>query len=178
MLQVRDEKAQLNRRVDKLGESLHQRTSQLEELATRLKEFEDGRQAAERRLEAAKHQLEVQEALGPQVLLKRVLRVLIILDWLDHFSQHLLLCFSPTQACSAKSLERLRNQQESLRSLKPQVVYLKDLARGLVQDSPQTAGGSTEGAQRLQMQAEDTEKEYDDVTDKVRIRVVVVAEVY
>ncbi|XP_075868016.1 microtubule-actin cross-linking factor 1, isoforms 1/2/3/4 isoform X6 [Nelusetta ayraudi] len=134
--EVRDEKAQLNRRVDKLGESLHQRTSQLEELATRLKEFEDGRQAAERRLEAAKHQLEVQEALGPQ-------------------------------ACSAKSLERLRNQQESLRSLKLQVVYLKDLARGLVQDSPQTAGGSTKGAQRLQMQAEDTEKEYDDVTDKI-----------
>lgn len=69
-LQVRDEKAQLNRRVDKLGERLHQRTSQLEELASRLKEFEDGRQAAERRLEAAKHQLEVQEALGPQVPLK------------------------------------------------------------------------------------------------------------
>lgn len=76
--------------------------------------------------------------------------------------------FSPTQACSTKSLERLRSQQESLRSLKPQVVYLRDLAQGLVQDSPQTPGGSTEGAQRLQEQAKDTEKEYDDVTDKVR----------
>uniref|UniRef100_A0A8C4IA69 Microtubule-actin cross-linking factor 1 n=1 Tax=Dicentrarchus labrax TaxID=13489 RepID=A0A8C4IA69_DICLA len=107
--EVRDEKAQLNRRVDKLGERLHNRTSQLEELAGRLKEFEEGRQAAERRLEAAKHQIEVQEALGPQ-------------------------------ACSAKSLERLRSQQESLRSLKPQVVYLRDLAQGLVQDSPQTPG--------------------------------------
>uniref|UniRef100_A0A671XC21 Microtubule actin crosslinking factor 1 n=1 Tax=Sparus aurata TaxID=8175 RepID=A0A671XC21_SPAAU len=116
---VRDEKAQLNRRVDKLGERLHNHTSQLEELACRLKEFEEGRQAAERRLEAAKHQIEVQEALGPQ-------------------------------ACSAKSLERLRSQQENLRSLKPQVVYLRDLAQGLVQDSPQTAGGSTEGTQRLQ----------------------------
>uniref|UniRef100_A0A8C4IC72 Microtubule-actin cross-linking factor 1 n=1 Tax=Dicentrarchus labrax TaxID=13489 RepID=A0A8C4IC72_DICLA len=135
--EVRDEKAQLNRRVDKLGERLHNRTSQLEELAGRLKEFEEGRQAAERRLEAAKHQIEVQEALGPQ-------------------------------ACSAKSLERLRSQQESLRSLKPQVVYLRDLAQGLVQDSPQTPGGSTEGAQRLQEQAKETEKEYDDVTDKVR----------
>lgn len=81
--------------------------------------------------------------------------------------------FSPIQACSAKSLERLRSQQESLRSLKPQVVYLRDLARGLVQDSPQTPGGSTEGAQRLQRQAEDTEKEYDDVTDKVRSSVAV-----
>uniref|UniRef100_A0A671V6L6 Microtubule actin crosslinking factor 1 n=1 Tax=Sparus aurata TaxID=8175 RepID=A0A671V6L6_SPAAU len=133
--EVRDEKAQLNRRVDKLGERLHNHTSQLEELACRLKEFEEGRQAAERRLEAAKHQIEVQEALGPQ-------------------------------ACSAKSLERLRSQQENLRSLKPQVVYLRDLAQGLVQDSPQTAGGSTEGTQRLQELAKETEKDYDDVTEK------------
>ncbi|XP_068566976.1 microtubule-actin cross-linking factor 1 isoform X17 [Cebidichthys violaceus] len=134
--EVRDEKAQLNRRVDGLGERLHNRTSQLEELTGRLKEFEEGRQAAERRLEAAKHQIEVQEALGPQ-------------------------------ACSAKSLERLRSQQESLRSLKPQVVYLRDLAQGLVQDAPQTLGGSTEGAQRLQEQARDTEREYEGVTDKI-----------
>ncbi|XP_034747885.1 microtubule-actin cross-linking factor 1 isoform X11 [Etheostoma cragini] len=134
--EVRDEKAQLNRRVDGLSERLHSRTSQLEELAGRLKEFEEGRQAAERRLEAAKHQIEVQEALGPQ-------------------------------ACSAKSLERLRSQQESLRSLKPQVVYLRDLAQGLVQDAPQTLGGSTEGTLRLQEQAKETEKEYNDVTDKI-----------
>ncbi|XP_054873562.1 microtubule-actin cross-linking factor 1 isoform X14 [Amphiprion ocellaris] len=134
--EVRDEKAQLNRRVDGLGERLHNRTSQLEELAGRLKEFEEGRQAVERRLEAAKHQIEVQEALGPQ-------------------------------ACSAKSLERLRSQQESLRSLQPQVVYLRDLAQGLVQDAPQTPSGSTEGAQRLQDQAKNTEKGYDDVTDKI-----------
>ncbi|XP_039977302.1 microtubule-actin cross-linking factor 1 isoform X2 [Xiphias gladius] len=134
--EVRDEKAQLNRRVDGLGERLHNRTSQLEELAGRLKEFEEGRQAVERRLEAAKHQIEVQEALGPQ-------------------------------ACSAKSLERLRSQQENLRSLQPQVVYLRDLAQGLVQDAPQTPGGSTEGVQRLQEQAKDTEKEYDDVTGKI-----------
>lgn len=54
--------------MDNLGERLHNRTSQLEELSGRLKEFEEGRQAAERRLEAARHQIEVQEALGPQVL--------------------------------------------------------------------------------------------------------------
>lgn len=58
----------MNRKVDRLGERLHNRTSQLEELSGRLKEFEEGRQAVERRLEAAKHQIEVQEALGPQVL--------------------------------------------------------------------------------------------------------------
>uniref|UniRef100_A0A667ZAQ2 Microtubule actin crosslinking factor 1 n=1 Tax=Myripristis murdjan TaxID=586833 RepID=A0A667ZAQ2_9TELE len=134
-----EEKAQLNRRVDGLGEKIHNRTSQLEELASRLKEFDEGRQAVERRLEAAKHQIEVQEALGPQ-------------------------------ACSAKSLERLRNQQEGLRSLQPQVVYLRDLAQGLVQDAPQTPGGSTEGAQRLLQLAKDTEREYGGVTEKVRGR--------
>lgn len=53
------------------------------------------------------------------------------------------------------------------------MVYLRDLAQGLVQDAPQTPGGSTEGAQKLQEQARGTEKEYDDVTGKVRIRVTV-----
>ncbi|XP_051928415.1 microtubule-actin cross-linking factor 1 isoform X6 [Hippocampus zosterae] len=134
--EVRDEKAQLNRRMDALGERLLGSTSQLEELSGRLKEFEEGRQAVERRLEAAKHQIEVQEALGPQ-------------------------------ACSAKSLERLRSQQENLACLQPQVVYLRDLAQGLVQDAPQRPEGSTEGAQRLQEQAKHTQNEFDDVSSKL-----------
>uniref|UniRef100_A0AAR2JGF1 Microtubule actin crosslinking factor 1 n=1 Tax=Pygocentrus nattereri TaxID=42514 RepID=A0AAR2JGF1_PYGNA len=121
--EVRDEKAQLNRRLDSLSEKLHGRTTQLEELGNRLREFEEGRQAVERRLEAAKHQLEVQEALGPQ-------------------------------ACSNKSLERLRSQQEMLNSLQPQVVYLRDLAKGLVQDMPQAAVESREGRQHLVQQIE------------------------
>lgn len=74
----------------------------------------------------------------------------------------------PVQACSAKSLERLRSQQESLRSLQPQVVYLKDLVQGLVQDVPRMPGHATEGSQRLQEQAANTEKQFADVTDKVR----------
>uniref|UniRef100_A0A4W4GDU7 Microtubule actin crosslinking factor 1 n=1 Tax=Electrophorus electricus TaxID=8005 RepID=A0A4W4GDU7_ELEEL len=134
--EVRDEKAQLNRRVDCLSERLHSRMAQLEELGGRLKEFEDGRQAVDRRLEAARHQLEVQEALGPQ-------------------------------ACSSKSLERLRSQQEVLKSLRPQVVYLRDLAQGLVQDAPQAPDDSTEGGQRLVQQAQDTEREFGEVTEKV-----------
>nr|XP_023992462.1 LOW QUALITY PROTEIN: microtubule-actin cross-linking factor 1-like [Salvelinus alpinus] len=133
---VRDEKAQLNRRVDRLAENLQNRVSQLEELAGRLKEFEDGRQAVERRLEAARHQIEVQEALGPQ-------------------------------ACSNKSLERLRSQQETLHSLQPQVAYLRDLAQGLVQDAPHTAGGGGEGGQRLEQQARDTDREFGDVSEKI-----------
>ncbi|XP_037119544.1 microtubule-actin cross-linking factor 1 isoform X21 [Syngnathus acus] len=134
--EVRDEKAQLNRRLDALSERLLGRTSQLEELSGRLKEFEEGRQAVERRLEAAKHQIEVQEALGPQ-------------------------------ACSAKSLERLRSQQENLTCLQPQVVYLRDLAQGLVQDAPQRPEGGAEGTQRLQEQAKHTQSEFDDVSSKL-----------
>lgn len=135
--EVRDEKAQLNRRLDGLSERLHGRMAQLEELNSRLKEFEDGRMAVERRLEATKHQLEVQEALGPQ-------------------------------ACSNKSLERLRSQQEILSSLQPQVVYLRDLAKGLAQDAPQTKGCNEDGGQKLVQQAQDTEREFGEVTEKVR----------
>uniref|UniRef100_A0A4W5PXY9 Microtubule actin crosslinking factor 1 n=1 Tax=Hucho hucho TaxID=62062 RepID=A0A4W5PXY9_9TELE len=126
---VRDEKAQLNRRVDGLAENLQNRVSQLEELVSRLKEFEDGRQAVERRLEAARHQIEVQEALGPQ-------------------------------ACSNKSLERLRSQQETLHSLQPQVAYLRDLAQGLVQDTPHTEGGGGEGGQRLEQKGDKERKPF------------------
>nr|XP_029519434.1 microtubule-actin cross-linking factor 1 isoform X15 [Oncorhynchus nerka] len=133
---IRYEKAQLNHRVDGLAEKLQNCVSQLEELADRLKEFEDGRQAVERRLEAARHQIEVQEALGPQ-------------------------------ACSNKSLERLRSQQETLHSLQPQVAYLRDLAQGLVQDAPHTAGGGGEGGQRLEQQARDTDREFGDVSEKI-----------
>ncbi|XP_058233494.1 microtubule-actin cross-linking factor 1 isoform X16 [Hemibagrus wyckioides] len=134
--EVRDEKAQLNRRLDGLSERLHGRMAQLEELNSRLKEFEDGRLAVERRLEAARHQLEVQEALGPQ-------------------------------ACSNKSLERLRSQQEALGSLQPQVVYLRDLAKGLAQDAPQTTGGSGDGGEKLVQQAQNTEREFGEVTEKI-----------
>ncbi|KAI7798683.1 putative microtubule-actin cross-linking factor 1 [Triplophysa rosa] len=131
---VRDEKAQFNRSVDGLSERLQECTAQLEELGSRLKEFEDGKQAVERRLEAAKHQIEVQEALGPQ-------------------------------ACSNKSLERLRSQQELLNSLQPQVVYLRNLAQGLVQDAPQISGAE-DGGRRLLQQALDTEKDFEEVTEK------------
>ncbi|KAL2080392.1 hypothetical protein ACEWY4_024185 [Coilia grayii] len=134
--EVRDEKAALNRRVDGLSERLQGRGGQLEELLGRLREFEDGRQAVERRLEAARHQIEVQEALGPQ-------------------------------ACSQKSLERLRGQQEALCSLASQVGYLKDLAHGLVQDAPRTQDEGGEGAQRLQQQAQDTQREFGDVSEKL-----------
>lgn len=137
--EVRDEKAGLNRRVDGLSERLQARAAQLEELSGRLREFEEGRQAVERRLESARHQIEVQEALGPQ-------------------------------ACSNKSLERLRGQQEALLSLKPQVAYLRGLAGGLVQDAPQTPGGAPEdqGGPRLEQQATDMEREFGDVSEKVR----------
>ncbi|XP_066573304.1 microtubule-actin cross-linking factor 1 isoform X12 [Amia ocellicauda] len=135
--EVRDEKAALNRRLDALAERLPARLAQLEELRGRLRELQDGRQAVERRLDAARHQLELQEALGPQ-------------------------------ACSAKSLERLRGQGGVLAALQPQVTYLRDLAQGLLQDAPPLAlppeGG---GAETLTQQAEQTEWEFNEVREKV-----------
>ncbi|XP_072561814.1 microtubule-actin cross-linking factor 1, isoforms 1/2/3/4/5 isoform X5 [Paramormyrops kingsleyae] len=131
--EVRDAKAALTRRADGLEERLQGHTTQLDELASRLREFEEGRQAVERRLEAARHQVEVQEALGPQ-------------------------------ACSNKSLERLRAQQEALCSLQPQVAYLHDLARGLVLDAP---GGTREGRLRLEGQAQELQKEFGDMGEKM-----------
>ncbi|MBN3307540.1 MACF1 factor, partial [Amia calva] len=135
--EVRDEKAALNRRLDALAERLPARLAQLEELRGRLRELQEGRQAVERRLDAARHQLELQEALGPQ-------------------------------ACSAKSLERLRGQGGVLAALQPQVTYLRDLAQGLLQDAPPLAlppeGG---GAETLTQQAEQTEWEFNEVREKV-----------
>ncbi|XP_048849639.1 LOW QUALITY PROTEIN: microtubule-actin cross-linking factor 1 [Brienomyrus brachyistius] len=131
--EVRDAKAALNRRTDGLEERLQGRTTQLDELASRLREFEEGRQAVERRLDAARHQVEVQEALGPQ-------------------------------ACSNKSLERLRAQQEALCSLQPQVAYLRDLAGGLVLDAP---GSTSEGRLRLEGKAQELEKEFGDMGEKM-----------
>ncbi|XP_077599188.1 microtubule-actin cross-linking factor 1 isoform X16 [Stigmatopora nigra] len=134
--EVRDEKARLNRRADALSQSLLAGTSRLEELSARLKELEEGQQAVDRRLEAARHQIEVQEALGPQ-------------------------------ACSAKSLERLRSQRENLASLRPRVEYLRDLAQGLARDAPQSPEAGAEGAPEPRERAARTQCEFEEVAGKL-----------
>ncbi|XP_058853270.1 microtubule-actin cross-linking factor 1-like isoform X4 [Acipenser ruthenus] len=132
--EVRDQKAEANRRMDSVSELLQSRTAALEEMAGRLKEFRDSLGGVERRLEAARHQLEIQEALGPQ-------------------------------ACSGKSMERMRAQLEGLQAVQPQVEYLRDLARGLLEDAP--TGGQTEDCALLDRQACDAEREFNSVREKL-----------
>ncbi|XP_062818945.1 microtubule-actin cross-linking factor 1 isoform X16 [Anolis carolinensis] len=66
------------------------------------------------------------------------------------------------QACSNKNLEKLRSQQEALRALAPQVDYLKNFTRGLVEDAPDGSDSS-----HLLRQAEAAQREFEEVGQKV-----------
>ncbi|OXB56436.1 hypothetical protein ASZ78_010690 [Callipepla squamata] len=63
---VRDEKAAINRRMDAITEELQAKTGSIDEMSQRLKEFQESFKNVEKKLEGAKHQLEIFEALGPQ----------------------------------------------------------------------------------------------------------------
>ncbi|KAJ7304445.1 hypothetical protein JRQ81_012006, partial [Phrynocephalus forsythii] len=66
------------------------------------------------------------------------------------------------QACSSKNLEKLRSQQEALRALEPQVDYLKNFTRGLVEDAPDGSDSS-----HLLSQAEVAQQDFKAVQQKV-----------
>uniref|UniRef100_UPI00398EED05 microtubule-actin cross-linking factor 1 isoform X7 n=1 Tax=Pristiophorus japonicus TaxID=55135 RepID=UPI00398EED05 len=66
------------------------------------------------------------------------------------------------QAYSNKNLEKLRTRQEALQNLEPQVVYLRDIAQGLVEDAPEGADSS-----QLLQQAEVVQQEYGNVKQRV-----------
>uniref|UniRef100_F6YYH0 Microtubule actin crosslinking factor 1 n=1 Tax=Ornithorhynchus anatinus TaxID=9258 RepID=F6YYH0_ORNAN len=63
---VRDEKAALERTVDAVTEELRAKTGSLEEMAQRLREFQESVQTVEKKLDGARHQLELLDAMGPQ----------------------------------------------------------------------------------------------------------------
>ncbi|KAJ8384943.1 hypothetical protein AAFF_G00196090 [Aldrovandia affinis] len=80
---VRDEKAGLNRRVDGLSERLHARTAQLEELAGRLREFEEAGspwRGGSRRPATRSSQQEALLSLQPQVAYLRDLAQGLVQD--------------------------------------------------------------------------------------------------
>ncbi|NXN97313.1 MACF1 factor, partial [Rhinopomastus cyanomelas] len=66
------------------------------------------------------------------------------------------------QACSNKNLEKLRAQQEVLQALEPQVEYLQDFTRGLVEDAPDGSDCS-----QLLSQAEVAQQDFAAVKQKV-----------
>ncbi|NXA69735.1 MACF1 factor, partial [Mohoua ochrocephala] len=63
---IRDEKAGINQRMDAITEELQTKTGSIEEMSQRLKEFQESFKNIEKKLEGAKHQLEIYDALGPQ----------------------------------------------------------------------------------------------------------------
>ncbi|XP_072890566.1 microtubule-actin cross-linking factor 1 isoform X3 [Hemitrygon akajei] len=128
---IRDEKTDINQRLDLVTEQLQVKSESIEEMAQRLKEFQDSLKSIQLKLDGAKQQLEIYDALG-------------------------------SQACSNKNLEKLRARQEALQILASQVDYLRDLARGLVEDAPDGADSS-----QLLQQAELVQQEYGDVKQRV-----------
>ncbi|XP_026964809.1 microtubule-actin cross-linking factor 1 isoform X4 [Sagmatias obliquidens] len=128
---IRDEKAGINQNMDSITEELQAKTGSLEEMTQRLKEFQESFKNIEKKVEGAKHQLEIFDALG-------------------------------SQACSNKNLEKLRAQQEVLQTLEPQVDYLRNFTRGLVEDAPDGSDAS-----QLLHQAEVTQQEFLEVKQRV-----------
>ncbi|NXH37189.1 MACF1 factor, partial [Myiagra hebetior] len=63
---IRDEKAGINHKMDAITEELQTKTGSIEEMSQRLKEFQESFKNIEKKLEGAKHQLEIYDALGPQ----------------------------------------------------------------------------------------------------------------
>ncbi|XP_050788124.1 microtubule-actin cross-linking factor 1 isoform X7 [Gopherus flavomarginatus] len=64
--EVRDEKAGIDQKMDAITEELQAKTGCIEEMSQRLKEFQENFKNIEKKLEGAKHQLEIYDALGPQ----------------------------------------------------------------------------------------------------------------
>ncbi|XP_057896192.1 microtubule-actin cross-linking factor 1 isoform X10 [Melospiza georgiana] len=63
---IRDEKAAINHKMDAITEELQTKTGSIEEMSQRLREFQESFKNIEKKLEGAKHQLEIYDALGPQ----------------------------------------------------------------------------------------------------------------
>ncbi|XP_042805008.1 microtubule-actin cross-linking factor 1 [Panthera leo] len=63
---IRDEKAGINQNMDSITEELQAKTGSLEEMTQRLKEFQESFKNIEKKVEGAKHQLEIFDALGSQ----------------------------------------------------------------------------------------------------------------
>ncbi|KAL0604712.1 LOW QUALITY PROTEIN: Microtubule-actin cross-linking factor 1, isoforms 1/2/3/5 [Plecturocebus cupreus] len=63
---IRDEKAGINQNMDAITEELQAKTGSLEEMTQRLKEFQESFKNIEKKVEGAKHQLEIFDALGSQ----------------------------------------------------------------------------------------------------------------
>ncbi|XP_075460627.1 microtubule-actin cross-linking factor 1 isoform X19 [Ascaphus truei] len=63
---ILEEKAKINQTVDRITEQLHVKAGSIEEMSLRLKELKDSFKNINKKLDGAKHLLEIYTALGPQ----------------------------------------------------------------------------------------------------------------
>uniref|UniRef100_A0A674JM91 Microtubule actin crosslinking factor 1 n=1 Tax=Terrapene triunguis TaxID=2587831 RepID=A0A674JM91_9SAUR len=129
--EVRDEKAGINQKMDAITEELQAKTGCIEEMSQRLKEFQENFKNIEKKLEGAKHQLEIYDALGPQACsnknlekLKAQQEVLQALepqvDYLKNFTQGLVEDAPDGSDCS-QLLRQAEDSQQDFKIVKQKV---------------------------------------------------------
>ncbi|XP_073471424.1 microtubule-actin cross-linking factor 1 isoform X15 [Aquarana catesbeiana] len=64
--EILEERARLNQKMDSITEQLHIKAESIEEMSLRLKELNDSFKNIDKKLDGAKHHLEIYAALGPQ----------------------------------------------------------------------------------------------------------------
>ncbi|XP_039367203.1 microtubule-actin cross-linking factor 1 isoform X14 [Mauremys reevesii] len=129
--EVRDEKAGINQKMDAITEELQAKTGCIEEMSQRLKEFQENFKNIEKKLEGAKHQLEIYDALGPQACSNKNLEKLRAqqevlqalepqVDYLKNFTQGLVEDAPDGSDCS-QLLQQAEDSQQDFKIVKQKV---------------------------------------------------------
>ncbi|NXP20400.1 MACF1 factor, partial [Scytalopus superciliaris] len=128
---IRDEKAGFNQKMDAITEELQAKTGSIEEMSQRLKEFQESFKNIEKKLEGAKHQLEIYDALGPQACSNKNLEKLRAqqevlqalepqVDYLKNFTQGLVEDAPDGSDCS-QLLHQAEVAQQDFKAVKQKV---------------------------------------------------------
>ncbi|XP_040545830.1 microtubule-actin cross-linking factor 1 isoform X47 [Gallus gallus] len=128
---IRDEKAAINQEMDAITEELQAKTGSIDEMSQRLKEFQESFRNIEKKLEGAKHQLEIFEALGPQACSNKNLEKLRAqqevlqalepqVDYLKHFTRGLVEDAPDGSDCS-QLLGQAEVAQEEFKAMRQKV---------------------------------------------------------
>ncbi|XP_021231068.1 microtubule-actin cross-linking factor 1 isoform X10 [Numida meleagris] len=182
---IRDEKAAINQKMDAITEELQAKTGSIDEMSQRLKEFQESFKNIDKKLEGAKHQLEIFEALGPQACSNKNLEKLRAqqevlqalepqVDYLKHFTRGLVEDAPDGSDCS-QLLGQAEVAQEEFRAVRQKVndccVLMENKLEGIGQftgrvremfsqladldDELDSMGPTGRDADSLQSQAED-----------------------
>ncbi|NWU48846.1 MACF1 factor, partial [Dromas ardeola] len=128
---IRDEKAGINQKMDAITEELQTKTGSIEEMSQRLKEFQENFKNIEKKLEGAKHQMEIYDALGPQACSNKNLEKLRAqqevlqalepqVDYLKNFTQGLVEDAPDGSDCS-QLLSQAEVAQQDFKAVKQKV---------------------------------------------------------